>query len=109
MGGKGANLCEMARIGLNVPAGLTITTEVCQQFYKAGNESHLIITLIEKNKQNPSGGKLPDGCWEEILAGLKTIEESRGAIFGDTKNPLLISARSGAAVIFLLLLFNYHY
>eukprot|EP00210_Caulerpa_lentillifera_P008414 g8026.t1 len=79
LGGKGANLCEMARIGLNVPAGLTITTEVCRQY-------------------STGGGELPPGCWEEVLAGLKTVEASRNAKFGDSSNPLLVSVRSGAPV-----------
>lgn len=79
LGGKGANLCEMARNGLNVPAGLTISTEVCQEF-------------------NKLGGALPDGLWEEVLEALKTVEEARGLKFGDTEKPLLVSVRSGAAV-----------
>lgn len=79
LGGKGANLCEMARIGLNVPPGLTITTECCEQFYKEG--------------QN-----LPAGLWEEILETLSKVEEAYGAKFGDANDPLLVSVRSGAAV-----------
>mmetsp|Transcript_3551 Transcript_3551/g.7208 ORF Transcript_3551/g.7208 Transcript_3551/m.7208 type:complete len:907 (-) Transcript_3551:884-3604(-) len=80
LGGKGANLCEMARLGLNVPAGMTISTEVCQQFYDSGH-------------------KLPAGLMDEVLAALKMVEDARGCKFADTKNsPLLLSVRSGAAV-----------
>lgn len=62
-----------------MPAGLTISTEVCQEF-------------------NKLGGALPDGLWEEVLEALKTVEEARGLKFGDTEKPLLVSVRSGAAV-----------
>lgn len=79
LGGKGANLCEMARIGLNVPPGLTITTETCQEFQAAG-------------------GKLPCGLWEEVVEGLTEVEQAYGAKFADPANPLLVSVRSGAAV-----------
>lgn len=79
LGGKGANLCEMARVGLNVPAGLTISTEVCADFHKCG-------------------GALPEGLWEQILEALKTVEDARGQKFGDVANPLLVSVRSGAAI-----------
>ncbi|GMH36643.1 hypothetical protein BSKO_04516 [Bryopsis sp. KO-2023] len=78
LGGKGANLCEMARIGLNVPAGLTITTASCAEYNRVG--------------------RLPDGLWEEVVEGMKVIEDARGAKFGDVNNPLLVSVRSGAAV-----------
>ncbi|MEW5299832.1 MAG: hypothetical protein WDW36_002807 [Sanguina aurantia] len=79
LGGKGANLAEMSRIGLSVPPGLTITTDTCAEFHK-------------------SGGQLPVGCWEEVLEVLKTVEQEMGAALGDTVNPLLLSVRSGAAV-----------
>jgi len=79
LGGKGANLCEMARIGLNVPPGMTITTECCQEF--CDNEE-----------------KLPEGLFDEVLNTLKSIEETYGAKFGDKDNTLLLSVRSGAAV-----------
>ncbi len=69
----------MARIGLNVPPGLTITTETCQEFQALG-------------------GKLPEGLWEEVVVGLKEVEEAYGAKFADPENPLLVSVRSGAAV-----------
>lgn len=79
LGGKGANLAEMCLIGLPVPAGFTITTEVCNLFYA--------------NKQN-----FPAGLKEEAAAALKKTEEVMGAKFGDPKNPLLVSCRSGARV-----------
>ncbi|CAD7695146.1 unnamed protein product [Ostreobium quekettii] len=79
LGGKGANLCEMARVGLNVPPGLTISTEVCEQFHDCG-------------------GALPEGLWDEIMEALKEVEEARGQKFGDVDNPLCVSIRSGAAI-----------
>ena len=79
MGGKGANLAEMASIGLSVPPGFTISTEACQEYQE-------------------SGKKLPDGLWEEVLESLKTIEADMGARLGDPSSPLLVSVRSGAAV-----------
>ncbi|KAL6971394.1 pyruvate, phosphate dikinase [Sarracenia purpurea var. burkii] len=79
LGGKGANLAEMASIGLSVPPGLTISTEACQEY-----------------QQN--GKKLPDGLWEEILEGLASVEKEMGAFLGDPSKPLLLSVRSGAAI-----------
>lgn len=79
LGGKGANLAEMASIGLSVPPGLTISTEACQEYQENGN-------------------RLPDGLWEEILEGLESIEKDMGAVLGDPSKPLLLSVRSGAAV-----------
>ncbi|CAI5983793.1 unnamed protein product [Closterium sp. NIES-65] len=79
LGGKGANLAEMSRIGLSVPPGLTVTTEACEDFHK-------------------SGGKLTDELWQEILDGMKTVEKNTGFEFGNPENPLLVSVRSGAAV-----------
>jgi hypothetical protein len=79
LGGKGANLCEMARIGLNVPPGFTITTDVCQDFARCGS-------------------RLPEGLWEDVMAALKVVEEAYGAKFADPDKPLLLSVRSGAAV-----------
>lgn len=73
----------MASIGLSVPPGLTISTEACQEY-----------------QQN--GMKLPEGLWEEVLEGLRTVEEDMGAVLGDPSNPLLLSVRSGAAVSCLL-------
>lgn len=80
LGGKGANLCEMASLGLNVPPGLVISTSVCQQFYD-------------------SGKKLPSGLMEEVIVALRKVEAATGLTFGDTSSPpLLLSVRSGAAV-----------
>ncbi len=79
LGGKGANLAEMASLGLPVPPGFTITTEVCAHYYAHG------MTY-------------PDGLKEEVAAGLRRVEELVGAGFGDAGNPLLVSVRSGARV-----------
>ncbi|PID59795.1 MAG: pyruvate, phosphate dikinase [Ignavibacteriae bacterium] len=77
LGGKGANLAEMVNLGLPVPAGFTITTEVCTYFYD--------------NKK-----KYPKELKKQVLDSLKKIEKEMGAKFGDKKNPLLLSVRSGA-------------
>ena len=77
LGGKGAGLAEMTRIGLPVPPGMTITTEVCRQYYKVGN-------------------RFPDGLKEQMKEGLAAIEQKTGKKFGDATNPLLLSVRSGA-------------
>ncbi|MBA3314925.1 MAG: pyruvate, phosphate dikinase [Planctomycetota bacterium] len=77
LGGKGANLGEMANIGLPVPAGFTITTEVCTYFY-AHDKSY------------------PPELKEQVAASLKQVEKAMGAEFGSTTNPLLLSCRSGA-------------
>ncbi|KQK06324.1 pyruvate, phosphate dikinase 2 isoform X2 [Brachypodium distachyon] len=79
LGGKGANLAEMASIGLSVPPGFTVSTEACEQYQAAGRA-------------------LPPGLWEETLEGLRWVEEYMGARLGDPKRPLLLSVRSGAAV-----------
>ncbi|QEG34370.1 pyruvate, phosphate dikinase [Bythopirellula goksoeyrii] len=78
LGGKGANLAEMTSIGLPVPPGFTITTEVCDLYYK--------------NKQ-----KLPTGLMDEVKRNVGIMEKELGKKFGDTKSPLLVSVRSGAA------------
>ncbi len=77
LGGKGANLAEMTSIGLPVPAGFTITTEVCTEFYK--------------NNRN-----YPVGLEEEVNQHLAQVEKLMGKTFGDAQNPLLVSVRSGA-------------
>jgi pyruvate, orthophosphate dikinase len=77
LGGKGANLADMARIGAPVPPGFTVTTEACNAYLS-------------------SGGKFPEGLWDQELAALKTIEKQTGKTFGDPNNPLLVSCRSGA-------------
>ena len=79
LGGKGANLAEMASIGLPVPPGFTITTEVCTAFYK-------------NNRTYPADLR------EQVAAGLALVEQAVGRKFGDPKNPLLVSVRSGARV-----------
>ncbi|HOQ11276.1 MAG: Pyruvate, phosphate dikinase [Spirochaetes bacterium ADurb.Bin218] len=79
LGGKGAGLAEMSNIGVPVPAGFTITTEVCTEYYK-------------NNRQ------FPDGLAKEVEAALKKVEKIMGAVFGDPENPLLVSVRSGARV-----------
>ena len=77
LGGKGANLAEMVNIGLPVPAGFTITTEVCTEYYK-------------NNK------KYPKELDKEVKTALAKVEKEMGAKFGDKVNPLLVSVRSGA-------------
>ena len=79
LGGKGANLAEMSSIGLPVPPGFTITTEVCKLYYE--------------NKR-----KYPQGLKEQVAQNLTKLEKATGKIFGDANNPLLVSVRSGAAV-----------
>ncbi len=77
LGGKGANLAEMTRIGIPVPPGFTITTEACNRF-------------LELNET------FPDNMWSETLDALKYVEKVTGKRFGDKDNPLLVSCRSGA-------------
>lgn len=77
LGGKGANLAEMTNIGLPVPPGFTITTEACNDYYS-------------------NGQKLPEGIWDQIRPALADVEEATAKHFGDLKNPLLVSVRSGA-------------
>ena len=77
LGGKGANLAEMTRIGVPVPPGFTITTEACNAYLAAGN-------------------RFPEGMWEEALDALKKVESQTGKKLGDPGNPLLFSCRSGA-------------
>jgi pyruvate,orthophosphate dikinase len=77
LGGKGANLAQMTKIGLPVPPGFTITTAVCIDYYKHGK-------------------KFPHGLEEQMQAALKLIEKETGKKFGDPKNALLVSVRSGA-------------
>ena len=76
LGGKGANLCEMTRLGLPVPPGLIVTTEACN------------ATL--------AAGRFPDGMWRQVLAALRGVERALGRRFGDPDAPLLLSCRSGA-------------
>ncbi|MCE1253255.1 MAG: pyruvate, phosphate dikinase [Anaerolineae bacterium] len=76
LGGKGANLAEMYRIGMPVPPGFTATTEACNAY--------------------SASKKFPEGLWDQMLAALKVVEAEAGKKFGDPSNPLLVSCRSGA-------------
>src|SRR2546430_4120449 len=77
LGGKGAGAAEMTKAGMPVPPGFTITTEACRAYYA-------------------SGGKFPKGLWEQVLPALKILERKAGKKFGNLKDPLLVSVRSGA-------------
>ena len=79
LGGKGTNLAEMTGIGLPVPPGFTITTEMCAEYYNVG-------------------GKLPPGLMADVQKQIGKLEKELGKKFGDQKDPLLVSVRSGAAV-----------
>lgn len=79
LGGKGVNLAVMTSIGLPVPPGFTITAEVCDQYYKAGEQ-------------------LPAGLMDDVGKAVRKLEKETGKKFGDDTNPLLVSVRSGAAV-----------
>ncbi|MFA7676200.1 MAG: PEP/pyruvate-binding domain-containing protein, partial [Candidatus Shapirobacteria bacterium] len=78
LGGKGANLAEMTNLGIPVPAGITLSTEVCQYYYN-NNKTY------------------PDSLKKEVEEGISKLEKTTGKKFGDDKNPLLVSVRSGAA------------
>lgn len=77
LGGKGANLAEMTRIGVPVPPGFTVTTEACNAYLDNDNN-------------------FPDGLWDQVMVALKEVEKQAGKKFGDVNNPLLVSVRSGA-------------
>ncbi|MDJ0854177.1 MAG: PEP/pyruvate-binding domain-containing protein, partial [Desulfobacterales bacterium] len=77
LGGKGANLADMARIGIPVPPGFTVTTEACNAYLAAGN-------------------LFPENMWAQLRAALGAVEAASGKNFGDRDNPLLVSCRSGA-------------
>lgn len=79
LGGKGANLAEMTKIGLPVPFGFTVTTEACKQYYKDGK-------------------KIDESIIEEILQKLEDLENVMGKKLGDPSDPLLVSVRSGAPI-----------
>jgi len=79
LGGKGANLAEMAGIGLPVPPGFTVSTDVCNLFAE-------------------SGDKIPSGVEKEIHLNLEKLEKLTGQDFGSEENPLLVSVRSGAKI-----------
>lgn len=77
LGGKGANLAEMTRIGVPVPPGFTVTTEACLSYLEAGE-------------------RFPADMWDQVIAAMDEVERKSGKRFGDDSNPLLISCRSGA-------------
>src|SRR5580698_4681870 len=77
LGGKGANLADMTLVPLPVPAGFTITTDTCGDY-------------------NDAGQKLPKGLMDDVRANITKVEKATGKKFGNSKNPLLVSARSGA-------------
>ena len=77
LGGKGANLAEMANMGLPVPPGFTVTTECCVDYFK-------------------NASQLPSELTAQVESALKKVEEAMGMKFGDSRNPLLVSCRSGA-------------
>jgi pyruvate,orthophosphate dikinase len=79
LGGKGANLCEMTKLGLPVPYGFVVTTPTCREFFELGN-------------------KLPNTLEAEYKVALTIVEKKMSATFGDPENPLLVSVRSGAPV-----------
>ncbi|HQH33604.1 MAG TPA: PEP/pyruvate-binding domain-containing protein, partial [Petrotogaceae bacterium] len=79
LGGKGANLCEMDRLGLPVPAGFVISTEICDHYWK--NNKNFPLTLKE-----------------EVTNCMKRLEAESGKKFGSKENPLLVSVRSGASI-----------
>jgi pyruvate,orthophosphate dikinase len=79
LGGKGVGLAEMTQLGVPVPAGFTITTEACRAYLRGGKQ-------------------LPDGLEDEVERHVQALEEKTGKRFGDTRDPLLVSVRSGAAV-----------
>ncbi len=80
LGGKGANLCEMTRIGLNVPPGFVITTEAC-------------LAYLEDSQR-----QLPEGAMDEVRAHMRALEQRTGKRFGGSDDPLLVSVRSGSAM-----------
>ncbi|MDG6952454.1 MAG: pyruvate, phosphate dikinase, partial [Nitrososphaerota archaeon] len=77
LGGKGYGLAEMTSLGLPVPPGFTITTQVCKEYYA-------------------NGGKVPDGLFELVRAKISDVEKQTGKKFGGEEKPLLFSVRSGA-------------
>lgn len=80
LGGKGANLAEMNLIGMPVPPGFTITTSTCNEYYELGRDK--VVELLH----------------DEVVNGMRHIENIIGAKFGDAENPLLLSVRSGAVL-----------
>ncbi len=80
LGGKGANLCEMTQIGINVPPGFVVSTEACLAYLASPD------------------GSLPSGLMDEVRQQMAAVEKATGKGFGDSKNPLLVSVRSGSAL-----------
>ncbi|MGY6553437.1 MAG: pyruvate, phosphate dikinase [Wenzhouxiangella sp.] len=80
LGGKGANLCEMTRIGINVPPGFVVTTEAC-------------VAYLEDSER-----RLPDGLMDEVRRQMAALEQQTGKTFGGSEQPLLVSVRSGSAL-----------
>ena len=80
LGGKGANLCEMTQIGLNVPPGFVISTEAC-------------LAYLDSKDRTP-----PDGLGDQVQQHILELEKATGKGFGNPKNPLLVSVRSGSAM-----------
>ncbi len=80
LGGKGANLCEMTQIGINVPPGFVISTEACLYYLDSSER------------------ELPAGVMEEVRTQMRALEEKTGKVFGGRENPLLVSVRSGSAM-----------
>ena len=80
LGGKGANLCEMTQIGLNVPPGFVITTQACLHYLDSGSKS------------------VPEDMMSQVREHMAQVERETGKGFGDPKNPLLVSVRSGSAM-----------
>ncbi len=80
LGGKGANLCEMTQIGLNVPPGYVITTDACLEYL--GTDARI----------------LPEGLMDQVRSDMKQLEQATGKQFGGSENPLLVSVRSGSAM-----------
>lgn len=78
LGGKGANLAEMNLIGVPVPPGFTITTDVCNEYFEKGKQE--VVTILK----------------EDVIKSVKHIETLMNSTFGDVENPLLVSVRSGA-------------
>ena len=77
LGGKGANLADMTRLGIPIPPGFTVTTEACNAYLAAGET-------------------FPEGLWEQVLAAIEAMEKASGRRFGASDDPLLVSCRSGA-------------
>ena len=80
LGGKGANLCEMTQIGLNVPPGFVITTEACLHYLESGSRA------------------VPEDMMAQVREHMARVEQATGKGFGDPDNPLLVSVRSGSAL-----------